>query len=468
MTIALNIDLDRATPAGLLSAFATEHELKRHSEIREMLLALEWAAMHPTDSIYDAMTVPGTQHELAVAGEGAPLVAEFAVAELATALGRTADSARMWLGTVLEARYRLPKVWTRMVNGPLEPYRVRMIAERTMLLSPDAAAWVDAQVAQVAHKIGPVRLARLIDDAIRRFDPDEAIAKELAAAERRKVEVYTRDVAAGGVVDIAATLDAVDARDVDAALARAAHQLLLDGSDAPLDVRRALALGEIARRELALDLVTGEITATASSATLYLHMSAADMTDARVEKGSSDYPVAAERLREWLTRPGTTVMIRPVVDLATEAASKGYQPSPRLREQVILKNRTCVFPFCTRAARTADLDHIHPWEQGGKTTTSNLAPLCRLHHRVKTHGRWNYIQLSPGEFRWRSPHGQSFHVDPTGTAPLGTRGRVSRAGPQHAAARRAHRRPRPGPRQRPAAHGTASRPRSSWPWIAGR
>ncbi len=81
----------------------------------------------------------------------------------------------------------------------------------------------------------------------------------------------------------------------------------------------------------------------------------------------------------------------------------------------MLRNRICVFPHCTRTARSADLDHIDPYEHGSTTTSANLAPLCRLHHRVKTHTGWGYTQLSPGEFLWTSPHHQAFHVDPTGT-----------------------------------------------------
>jgi hypothetical protein len=123
-------------------------------------------------------------------------------------------------------------------------------------------------------------------------------------------------------------------------------------------------------------------------------------------------------LREWLTRPGNTVSIRPVLDLAAPITCRGYQPSDRLREQVILRNRTCVFPCCTRRARAADLDHITPHQHGGPTSSDNLAPLCRLHHRAKTHSHWTYTPLAPGQFRWRGPHGQTFLVDPTGTTPL--------------------------------------------------
>ena len=423
MTIALAPDLDRDTPTQVLHALAAERETRRASEIREMLLALDWADMHSTDSLDHAMTMPGTDDALTIAGQGAPLVTDFAVAELATALGRTADSTRIWLGTVIEARYRLPRLWARLVDGPLEPYKVRRIAEATLLLDPAAAAWVDVHVAPVAHKIGPVKLDQLITEAIRRFDPAQAAADELAAAQHRKVDIYQREVTRGGLINLAATLDAVDARDLEAAIARAAHDLFLHGNTESLDVRRALALGEIARRELAHN----ETTSAGSTATLYVHLAAGDAGDgvdltsdaiARIEKGATGYLLGLDRLQDWLTRPGTNVSIRPVIDLNEDITCTGYQPSPRLREQVILRNPTCVFPHCGRPARTADLDHIAPWDRGGPTTSKNIAPDCRLHHRLKTHGGWTYTQPHPGVFIWRSPYDTYFRVDPTGTTPL--------------------------------------------------
>jgi hypothetical protein len=139
-----------------------------------------------------------------------------------------------------------------------------------------------------------------------------------------------------------------------------------------------------------------------------------------------DITLGMERLRSWLTRPttnttGPVVSIRPVIDLNATITCRGYRPSAALREQIVLRNRVCVFPHCTRTARTADLDHIAPYapdHSGGATLSDNLAPLCRLHHRVKTHGDWSYTPLAPGQFRWHSPHGQGFVVDPSGTIAL--------------------------------------------------
>jgi hypothetical protein len=56
----------------------------------------------------------------------------------------------------------------------------------------------------------------------------------------------------------------------------------------------------------------------------------------------------------------------------------------------------------------------------GQTSIANLGPMVRFAHRIKTHGRgWRHHQPHPGTYLWRTPHGYWFHVDNTGTHPLG-------------------------------------------------
>ncbi|MCW2754097.1 MAG: endonuclease [Marmoricola sp.] len=80
-----------------------------------------------------------------------------------------------------------------------------------------------------------------------------------------------------------------------------------------------------------------------------------------------------------------------------------------------------MFAHCNRSARTADLDHIEPYDPNGppdETTTANLGSLCRPHHRLKTFGGWSYTMIEPGTFLWRSPYGYHYLRDQTGTTDL--------------------------------------------------
>ena len=92
-----------------------------------------------------------------------------------------------------------------------------------------------------------------------------------------------------------------------------------------------------------------------------------------------------------------------------------------MAELVRLRDPHCVFPHCHRPARSCDLDHINPYDPTGppgQTTPDALAPLCRRHHRAKTHRRWSYQRLSDGTYHWHSPHGTTYAVLPEGTLAL--------------------------------------------------
>jgi hypothetical protein len=110
-----------------------------------------------------------------------------------------------------------------------------------------------------------------------------------------------------------------------------------------------------------------------------------------------------------------------VIDLNQPDRVNGYQVPARIAEKVRLRDRTCVFPYCHRPAQSCDLDHIVPYDPGeppGQTSTDNLACLCRLHHRMKTHAGWTYYMLLPGVFVWHSPHGHTWLRDKDGTTDL--------------------------------------------------
>jgi hypothetical protein len=81
-----------------------------------------------------------------------------------------------------------------------------------------------------------------------------------------------------------------------------------------------------------------------------------------------------------------------------------------------------MFPYSGAEATTRmDQDHITPYDRAGppgQTTTDNLIPLGRLHHRVKTFGGWRSRRLPSGSVDWTSPHGFRFVVDHLGTHQL--------------------------------------------------
>jgi hypothetical protein len=97
-----------------------------------------------------------------------------------------------------------------------------------------------------------------------------------------------------------------------------------------------------------------------------------------------------------------------------------------MAEQIALTTPVEVFPHGTTPARAADHDHVVPYRSPahggdpGQTSTTNVVPLGRHHHRIKTHGPgWIHRQPAPGLHYWRTPHGHWARVDQHGTHTLG-------------------------------------------------
>jgi hypothetical protein len=66
------------------------------------------------------------------------------------------------------------------------------------------------------------------------------------------------------------------------------------------------------------------------------------------------------------------------------------------------------------------IEYLDPDDGGppGQTSSTNMARLCRFHHRVKTHTPWTSTRLADGALHWTSPTGATYRVDPSGTTRL--------------------------------------------------
>jgi len=87
-------------------------------------------------------------------------------------------------------------------------------------------------------------------------------------------------------------------------------------------------------------------------------------------------------------------------------------PNAAMRRWIAARDTTCRAPGCTAPARICDTDHTEDHATGGPTTDNNLGLLCRHHHRLKHEGGHHLVQITPGEFRWVSPHCRTYEVHP--------------------------------------------------------
>ena len=388
---------------------------RRAAEVTELVTAVAWIEQHQvdprtSDGLGRAALRDYGDGELLLGGDGVPAVSEAEVVELLTTLGKSDSAGRPWLGRALELKYRLPRLWQRVLDGEVEVWRAMRMADLTLSLPLDGAAFVDTAVAPHAHDLSWAQLGRTVEAARALHDPEEFERRR--HRDPRRLDLHLDQTGVDGYVPIDGLLDLADARDVEAAVAKRAVQLA-DTCGEPLEVRRAMALGEICRGELALDPDDAE--RTGRGVTLYVHLD-----DSNVAQTHDGHPVLVDQVATWCA--GATVTIKPVIDLNTPLTSTGYTPSPAVAERVRLTWTQCVFPFCTRCARL-DLDHREPWPDG-PTSSANLAPLCRTHHRMKTFSGWTYEPADtpehgiPTAFTWTSPTGTRFRADRHGSIAL--------------------------------------------------
>ncbi len=100
-----------------------------------------------------------------------------------------------------------------------------------------------------------------------------------------------------------------------------------------------------------------------------------------------------------------------VVDDNNQAVDTGIttrRPTTAQKRHVSACFRCYVFPGCRVPAADCDLDHRVAVADGGPTTTCNLAPLCRHHHRAKHQAPWRYQQTSRTQHTFTSPLGHTY------------------------------------------------------------
>ena len=422
----------RATPAPALDRAASALAARRAADIALLVAAVEWAEANPAG--------PGVEPSgwgdadlfgegfLPLAGEGAPSVAEFAPVELGAVLGWTAAGAQVLMGDGLEIKWRLPRLWSLLLAGQVPVHLAREVAQHTRPLAHEAARWADRLVSADPARLDRVRIAALVREARLFHEPDLVVGEEEADLTSRSVDLFPGHTPA--TTDVVMKLDALDAAAFDRAVSQTAEALRRLGDDDPLGVRRARAVGVLADPQRALRLLTTGADDGASSgrssdqphpsAVMWLHLDQTSVLDLDTAAGAVTVEglgtVSTDLLRSWLA--DSTLVVRPVLDLARADAVDQHDPPHWMADLVRLRDPVCVFPGCRRRSRRCDLDHIDPYvppDRGGppgQTSPHALAPLCRRHHRAKTHGRWRYRRLLDGTYRWASPTGRTFDVPP--------------------------------------------------------
>jgi len=108
----------------------------------------------------------------------------------------------------------------------------------------------------------------------------------------------------------------------------------------------------------------------------------------------------------------TRILTHPETGVVMSVGREQYAVPADLKRWLQMRDQTCRFIGCNRAAVRCDIDHTEAWGEGGCTDADNLAHLCRKHHRMKHETGWELMNLGDGRLSWRSPAGRLYSTEP--------------------------------------------------------
>src|ERR1043166_6966602 len=178
--------------------------------------------------------------------------------------------------------------------------------------------------------------------------------------------------------------------------------------------QQADALGMIAEAALKHDLDPGP---SGDRYQVVVHVDAPVLADpdqpgqSLLENGAR---VSAETSRRLACDASRVIMQHRCDGRVIEVAARTRTIPPAIRRALHHRDRGCRFPGC--GVRFGQSHHIRHWANGGPTTLSNLALLCRRHHRAVHEEGYQLARQPDGELQFRRPDGQ---VVPEVPAPPG-------------------------------------------------
>jgi uncharacterized protein DUF222/HNH endonuclease len=113
--------------------------------------------------------------------------------------------------------------------------------------------------------------------------------------------------------------------------------------------------------------------------------------------------VSAETSQRLACDASRVMMRHDAKGRVVEVGARTRTIPPALRRVLQHRDRGCRFPGC--GVRVGEGHHIQHWVHGGPTTLSNLALLCRRHHRAVHEEGYQVERAADGELRFRLPNG---------------------------------------------------------------
>jgi hypothetical protein len=389
---------DTRVEFGMAEAEVAQHTLWRASAevFRAIDATLREAAAHP-EVFIDAVMLRGDAVEFAQ---------RAAAADLAVRLNLAEATVRAHGQVAATLRQRLPRLWGWFTEGEVSTQNAREAA--AIAIELPAAFWArfEDQVLDGARALAPARFRTRARAAREKLHAETLTQRRVAAQAHRGVWTEPdRD----GMGWLHAHLSTEKLAMVSATLDGIAFGLFTDSRE-----HRTMAQ---LRADVLADLLTGtggqpkvgvSVALTIPVMTLLGHT-----TEPALLEGVGPIDIDTAR-RLCATAPTLTRLLTdPVTGSVLHMDPCQYRPTAALKRWLAIQQVTCDFPGCGRRAAHCDLDHTHPWADGGHTTADNLNHRCRKHHTMKHETKWR-VQRPPGSERavWTSPTGYTREADP--------------------------------------------------------
>jgi hypothetical protein len=282
-----------------------------------------------------------------------------------------------------------PRTWRALHAGRMSLAHAKVILDEVRNLSALDAGRIELGALYDAPVRTAASLRRMLRRRVLAIDPDAQTRRHADAVKDRTTWFRKLD---DGMAEFGARLPLADAIRCATAVDEAARKLRAEDDGRTADQRRADAL---------VDLLTG-----GEAPIVEIIVRATDDQPVTIPGFG---PLDTDSLGE-LVADSTTIVLRPLG--GPSPACSTYRPSTALDRWIRATDPTCRFPHCTVKSADCDLDHVAPWHRGGTTCHSNLMPLCREHHRLKTFHHWTPILHADRSVTWTDPTGHEHHVPP--------------------------------------------------------
>ena len=331
---------------------------------------------------------------------------------LALRLSRVAAEARVATARMLVDC--LPATLAALGSGTITARHADAVCDAAQRVEPADRSRLEAMVLPRAGCQTRAELTRSLNRAVLRVDPDGAERRHRRAAADRSVVKYPELDAMAALVfrgpapDVATVYARIDA---------AAHLLPADDPRG-MDQKRADVFIDAVLAGLPVDGLphrhgrapTAEVT-VALSTLLGADDEPADLA------GYGPVPAAVAREMAGAADASWRRLITdPVTGTLLDYGRSTYRPPARLRDYILARDRVCAAPGCAIPARSGDVDHIQPWDDGGPTSAGNLAALCGRHHDAKTKNHLTYQRDPEGGYTWTTRTGHAYRTPPPGRA----------------------------------------------------